>query len=84
VCYENVEITLEAGAHTVHNLYYHVMWVPKYRRSILQGKVGERAKQVIHQVADEYGYTLARACGRSACIPRVIAPFQVMNRSMTL
>jgi putative transposase len=60
VYYENVEITLEmeAGAHTVHNLYYHVVWVPKYRRSILQGKVGERAEQVIRRVADEYGYTL--------------------------
>ena len=45
-------------AHTVHNLYYHVVWVPKYRRSILQGKVGERAEQVIRRVADEYGYTL--------------------------
>ncbi|MGA2310628.1 MAG: IS200/IS605 family transposase, partial [Candidatus Bathyarchaeia archaeon] len=60
MCYENVEITLEmeAGAHTVHNLYYHVVWVPKYRRSILRGKVGERAEQVIRRVADEYGYTL--------------------------
>jgi len=53
-----VEIALEmdAGAHTVHNLYYHVVWVPKYRQSVLQGEVGERAGQVIRRIAEEYGY----------------------------
>jgi putative transposase len=60
VCYENTGIALEmdAGAHTVHNLYYHVVWVPKYRRSVLQGRVGERAEEIIRRVAGEYGYTL--------------------------
>ena len=59
-CYEDAGMTLEmeSGAHTVHNLYYHVVWVPKYRRSILQGKVGERAEQIIRRVADEYDYAL--------------------------
>jgi putative transposase len=49
---------MDVGAHTVHNLYYHIVWVPKYRRNVLQGKVGERAKQVILQVASEYGYVV--------------------------
>mgnify|MGYP001056872035 CR=1 FL=1 len=49
---------MKTGAHTVHNLYYHIVWVPKYRRGILAGKVGERAEQVIRHVAEEYGYTV--------------------------
>jgi len=59
-CHESAANALEmdAGAHTVHNLYYHVVWVPKYRRSVLQGKVGERAKEAILQVAAEYGYAV--------------------------
>lgn len=40
----------------MHNLYYHVVWIPKYRKRILEGQVGERARQVILKVADEYGY----------------------------
>ena len=47
---------MEAGAHTVHNLYYHIVWIPKYRRHVLEGKVGERARQVIVEVAGKYGY----------------------------
>jgi len=47
---------MDAGAHTVHNLYYHIVWVPKYRRRVLEGKVGERARQVIVEVAEKYGY----------------------------
>jgi putative transposase len=49
-------LEMDAGAHTVHNLYYHVVWIPKYRKNILQGKVGERAREAILRVADEYGY----------------------------
>jgi len=47
---------MDAGAHTVHNLYYHVVWIPKYRRHVLEGRVGERARQVIVEVAEKYGY----------------------------
>ena len=47
---------MDSGAHTVHNLYYHIVWVPKYRRHVLEGKVGERARQVIVEVAEKYGY----------------------------
>ena len=49
---------LESGAHTVHSIFYHVVWVPKYRRRILEGKVGEKVKEVIRQVAEEYGYAI--------------------------
>ena len=49
---------LESGAHTVHSLFYHVVWVPKYRRRILDGQVGVRAEEVIRQVAKEYGYVI--------------------------
>lgn len=32
---------------------YHVVWCPKYRRSVLMPPVDERLKQIIHEVADE-------------------------------
>jgi len=49
---------MDSGAHTVHNLYYHIVWVPEYRRHVLEGKVGERARQVIVEVAEKYGYVV--------------------------
>lgn len=49
---------MDVGAHTVHNLYYHIVWIPKYRRHVLDGKVGERVAQVIIDVAAKYGYVV--------------------------
>lgn len=39
--------------HTVHLIVYHIIWCPKRRRKVLQGKVAERLEQLIHEVADE-------------------------------
>jgi putative transposase len=47
---------LDSGAHTSYSLFYHVVWAPKYRRSVLEGNVGERTKQIIMETSAEYGY----------------------------
>lgn len=39
--------------HTVHLIVYHIIWCPKRRRKVLQGKVAERLEQLLHAVADE-------------------------------
>jgi putative transposase len=41
-----------AGA--VFSLKYHIVWCPKYRRSVLTPPVDERLKQVLQEVADRY------------------------------
>lgn len=44
---------------TNHNIaffcQYHVIWCPKYRRSVLGGEVKERLTEIILSVADELG-----------------------------
>ena len=47
---------LNSGAHTSYSLFYHLVWAPKYRRRVLDGRVGERAKQIILEVSAKYGY----------------------------
>ena len=37
------------GAHTKHRLLYHRVWVPKYRRRILQGKVAVRVRHGLYE-----------------------------------
>ena len=39
--------------HTVHLIVYHIIWCPKRRRKVLQGKVAERLDQFIREVALE-------------------------------
>ena len=36
------------GAHTRHKLQYHVVWVPKYRKRVLRGKIAYRLKGLLY------------------------------------
>ena len=42
----------------VFSCQYHVIFCPKYRRSVLQDKIAERFKQLVIEKQDEYGYTI--------------------------
>ena len=37
------------GAHTRHRLQVHIIWIPKYRRRVLLGKVAVRLKQLLYE-----------------------------------
>lgn len=37
----------------VYACKYHIVWCPKYRRKVLVGKVDERLKQIINEVAKD-------------------------------
>ena len=34
-------------------MVYHIIWCPKRRRKVLQGKVAERFEQIVHEVVHE-------------------------------
>ena len=36
-------------AHSVYDLKYHIVWITKYRKPILGGAIGERARELIRQ-----------------------------------
>jgi len=40
--------------HTVHLIVYHIIWCPKRRRKVLQGKVADHLKQIIHEVVKDH------------------------------
>ncbi len=44
--------TYWTGAHTTHRLRYHLVWIPKYRRRILEGAVAARVRQLLEQAAE--------------------------------
>ncbi len=42
------------GAHTKSDLKVHVVWIPKYRKSVLTGDVALRVRDLIRQIAAEH------------------------------
>jgi putative transposase len=44
------KINYWTGAHTKHKLRYHIVWVPKYRKRILIGKLLIRLEELLYQV----------------------------------
>ena len=41
----------ESGAHTKHRLRYHLVWIPKYRKKVLTGRIAQRVKELLEQCA---------------------------------
>jgi putative transposase len=45
-------------AGVVYTLQYHFVWCSKYRRTVLQGAVAERLKELLHQKGEALGITV--------------------------
>ena len=41
----------KTGSHTKYRLMYHLVWIPKYRKRILKGKLAERLSELLHECA---------------------------------
>src|SRR4030067_2794145 len=39
----------QTGSHTKHRLQYHLVWIPKYRRRVLRGKVVIRLRKLLNE-----------------------------------
>ena len=47
-----------SGSHCHYNLQYHLVWIPKYRRSFLAGEIAERLKEVLQEIAYHYRFRI--------------------------
>jgi putative transposase len=45
---------------SVHLIAYHIIWCPKRRRHLLQGKLAERLEQLVREVAQENEWEILR------------------------
>lgn len=50
-----VPVTLRSNSNIVFQCAFHVVWCPKYRRRVIGGRIEERLKELIREVADEKG-----------------------------
>ena len=44
------------GAHTKHRLRYHFVWIPKYRKRVLIGKIVIRLKSLLYEASEVNGW----------------------------
>ncbi len=49
-----MERKFKSNANLVYSCKYHVVWCPKYRRSVLIRGVDVRLKEILQQVCDEF------------------------------
>ena len=47
------------GAHTKHRLQYHLVWIPKYRKRVLTGKIAVRIEALFRQCAEMNRWNIA-------------------------
>lgn len=45
---------------TVYNIGYHLIWCPKYRRSVLGENIQNRLRELLLEKADEIGITIEK------------------------
>lgn len=46
----------QSGSHSKHRLMIHLVWIPKYRKRILQGKLATRVDELLRLCAEANGW----------------------------
>ena len=44
--------------HAVYDLKYHLVWIPKYRKHVMDKEVSDYLKEVFEKIAEEYGFRI--------------------------
>ncbi len=50
-----MEYKLDKGCHSVYSLQFHLVLVVKYRKKVLVGKLANRLKEIVVEVAEHFG-----------------------------
>ena len=51
-------MVLRSSSHAKHELKYHFVWCPKYRRFVLKGNIGKYVARLIYEVAERYDFSV--------------------------
>lgn len=52
--------TYKSGSHTRYDIKYHIVWITKYRRPVLEGSVAERTRDLIRQICQQNEVTILK------------------------
>jgi putative transposase len=48
----------KTGSHSKYRLMYHLVWIPKYRKRVLQGNIAKRIEELFEQCANINGWKI--------------------------
>jgi len=48
------------GAHTVFDLKYHLVWTTKYKKPVLEGRIGVRTRDLIREICGTHSIQIIR------------------------
>ena len=77
---------LKSTVHTRYDLRYHSVFLPRYRKRVLQGKIADRIKGMIHFCCQLYGWEIYELAIEKDHVHLYMgaqpkwSPSQIMNR----
>ena len=51
-------MAIRRGSYGVYDTRYHLVWVPKYRKWVLQGAIRERVRGVLCEITEHHGFEM--------------------------
>lgn len=51
---------MRKGAHVQYDIEYHIVWTTKYRYRVLEGRIAERARELIRQSCNSMNVTIIK------------------------
>ena len=51
-------MSIKRTSHAVYDTKYHLVWVPKYRKSILTEKLAKRIKEIFMEIAQQFEFEI--------------------------
>ena len=45
---------IKRGRHYAYNINYHIVWLPRYRKSVLVGQIAERLRVLLFEIAAKH------------------------------
>jgi putative transposase len=51
-------VKVKSTQHAKYQIAYHFVWILKYRKAILTGKVKEFLEEIFQKIAEEYGFEI--------------------------
>lgn len=73
------------GSHSVYQCHYHFVFIPKYRKPVLRGEIGESTRDIIREVCRAYDIEILQGHVRPdhvhllLSVPPTMSPSRVMN-----
>ena len=51
-------MAIRKASHATYNIQYHVVWIPKYRKLILDDEIRPELESLLHGICERYGFTI--------------------------